>query len=186
MVDAARFGNTQTAFVTVGRKGRDFLNRRDKTIKADFSGVKDTPSIGEAREIAKKAVDLYLDGTFDEVYLIYQEFISAVQQRPVTKQLLPIPYDTQGEEEQKEYLYEPEPEKVLEILLPKYINNVVFQALMEAKASEHGARMTAMSAATDNAGEMIDKLVLSFNQARQAAITREISEIVGGANALNA
>jgi len=186
VVEAARMEDVETRFITVGRKGRDYLRRRQKTIDGQFIGIKDTPTITEAKEIANMATGLYLNGTYDEVYLIYQEFISAVQQRPVIKKLLPIPFEEGEGGQETDYLYEPQPGQVLEMLLPKYVNNEVFQALMEAKASEHGARMTAMSSATDNAGEMIDKLVLSFNRARQAAITREIAEIVGGANALNA
>ena len=130
-------------------------------------------------------MNLFRDGTFDEVYLVYQEFISPVQQRPIIKKMLPLAYEASKEEDhQTDYLYEPAPEQVLEIILPKYLNNIVFQALMEAKASEFGAQMAAMSSATDNAKEMIDMLTLSYNRARQAAITKEISEIVGGANAL--
>ncbi len=186
MLEAARFKEYDVGFIAVGRKGRDFLRRRGKNMQGEFLGIKDTPTFIEAQRIAQMAVNYYLDGIYDEVHVIYQEFISPVQQKPVTKQLLPIPYAGEGKDENTEYLYEPEPERVLEILLPKYINNVVYQALMEAKASEHGSRMTAMGSATDNAGEMIDKLILSFNRARQAAITREIAEIVGGANALKA
>ncbi|MFZ5753396.1 MAG: ATP synthase F1 subunit gamma, partial [Bacillota bacterium] len=186
MLEAARFKQYEVGFITVGRKGRDFLRRRGKNIQGEFLGIKDTPTFIEAQRIAQMAVNYFLDGIYDEVHVIYQEFISPVQQRPVMKQLLPIPYSGEGKEENTEYLYEPGPEQVLEILLPKYINNVVYQALTEAKASEHGSRMTAMGSATDNAGEMIDKLTLSFNRARQAAITREIAEIVGGANALKA
>jgi F-type H+-transporting ATPase subunit gamma len=186
MLEAARFNGCEVGFITVGRKGRDFLRRRGKNIQGEFLGIKDTPTFIEAQRIAQMAVSYYEDGIYDEVYVIYQEFISPVQQKPVMKQLLPIPYSGEGKEENTEYLYEPGPELVLEILLPKYINNVIYQALTEAKASEHGSRMTAMGSATDNAGEMIDKLTLSFNRARQAAITREIAEIVGGANALKA
>ena len=186
MLEAARFNDREVGFIAVGRKGRDFLRRRGKNIQGEFLGIKDTPTFLEAQRIAQMAVNFYLDGIYDEVHVIYQEFISPVQQRPVIKQLLPLPYEKEDQGENSEYLYEPGPEKVLEILLPKYINNVVYQALTEAKASEHGSRMTAMGSATDNAGEMIEKLTLSFNRARQAAITREIAEIVGGANALKA
>jgi F-type H+-transporting ATPase subunit gamma len=169
-------------FITVGSKGRDFLRRRDKKIKAVFTGINDVPTFSEAQRLAQVAVNSYLEGEYDQVYLVYQEFITTVQQHPVVKQLLPLPYE-QGEEK-TEYLYEPSPQEVLEILLPQYINNTMFHILTETKASEHGARMTAMTSATDNAEEMIDKLKLSYNRSRQAAITCEISEIVGGASAL--
>ncbi|MGI6587910.1 MAG: ATP synthase F1 subunit gamma [Peptococcia bacterium] len=169
-------------FITVGSKGRDFLRRRNKKVKAVFAGINDVPTFSEAQRLAKVAVNSYMEGEYDQVYLVYQEFITTVQQHPVVKQLLPLPYE-KGEEE-VEYIYEPAPQEVLSILLPQYINNTMFHILTETKASEHGARMTAMTSATDNAEEMLEKLNLSYNRSRQAAITREISEIVGGASAL--
>lgn len=184
LLEAARFGDTEVSFIAVGRKGRDFLRRRHKKIQGEITGIRDVPTFNEAQNIAKLAVDGFMEDRYDEVYLVYQEFITAVQQHPVMKQLLPIPYEKGEEQEEQEYLYEPGPTEVLEILLPKYINNTVFHILTESKASEHGSRMTAMGSATDNAAEMIDKLTLFYNRSRQAAITREISEIVGGANAL--
>lgn len=184
--ESARFEGVEIKYMAMGRRGRDFLKRRKKDIYAEYIGINDTPTIAEAQDIAKAAVDGFMNEDFDEVYVIYQEFITPVQQRPVIKKILPIPYEEKEEEDNVGYLYEPNPKKVLATLLPKFILNEVFQAIMESKASEHGARMTAMSSATDNAVEMIDKLTLSFNRARQAAITSEISEIVGGANALNA
>jgi len=183
VAESARFAEDKVYF-TVGRKGRDYMRRREKKIIGEAMGIKDTPTFLEAQRLARTAVELYLDQTFDQLYIVHQEFITAVQQKPVVKQLLPIPRTEKEQEGVSDYIYEPQPEQVLEILLPKYINNMIFQALMEAKASEQGARMTAMGSATDNAEEMINKLTLSFNRARQAAITKEISEIVGGANAL--
>lgn len=184
--ESARIEGAEIKYIALGRKGRDFLKRRNKDIYAEFIGIKDTPTLAEAQDVARTVVDGFLDEQFDEVYVIYQEFITPVQQRPAIKQLLPIPHEGEKEEDSFGYLYEPDPEIVLASILPKYILNEVFQSMMESKASEHGSRMTAMGSATDNAEEMIDKLTLSFNRARQAAITREISEIVGGANALNA
>lgn len=187
IVEGVRLAPAEVSFIAVGRKGRDFLKRRGKEIQGEFTGIKDIPTFSEAQHVARLAVNMFNDGAYDEVYLVYQEFISPVQQKPTIKRMLPISYEAEGQAEQQqqtEYLYEPAPEQVLEILLPKYINNLIYQALMEAKASEFGAQMAAMSSATDNAGEMIDKLTLSFNRARQAAITTEISEIVSGANAL--
>lgn len=169
-------------FIVVGNKGRDFLRRRNQTINTALAGINDVPTFSEAQRIAQIAVDGYLEERYDQVFLVYQEFVTTVQQCPVVKQLLPIPYEKS--EEETEYLYEPAPQEVLGILLPQYINNTMFHYLTEAKASEHGARMAAMTAATDNAEEMLDDLTLSYNRSRQAAITREISEIVGGANAL--
>jgi len=188
VLESVRLAPAEANFITVGRKGRDFLKRRGKSVQGEFTGIKDIPTFIEAQHIAKLAVKMFTEGAYDEVYLVYQEFISPVQQKPVIKKMLPISYEAAGQdgEQQSEYLYEPAPEQVLEILLPKYVNNLMFQALMEAKASEFGAQMAAMTSATDNAGEMNDKLTLSFNRARQASITKEISEIVGGANALKA
>lgn len=186
MQEAARFTDVEKGFFAIGRKGRDYLRRRQRNISAEITGLNDIPTANEAKRIVNLVVESYLNETFDEIYLVYQEFVSTLTQRPVIKQLLPIPYEETEETALTDYLYEPAPAQVLEMLLPKYVLNKVFQALMEAKASEHAARMTAMGAATKNAGEMIDKLVLSFNRARQAAITREITEIVSGADALKA
>lgn len=185
LAEAARFGAGK-GFVVIGRKGRDFLRRRDKRIDLEYTQIKDTPAFSEAVRIARAVTEAYIKGIYDEVHLIYQEFVSPAQQRPVCKQLLPIACELGEEKDRRLYLYEPGPDQVLDILLPKYLNTVIYQALMEAKAGEHGARMTAMSSATDNAGELIDELTLTYNRARQAAITREIAEIVGGVNALQA
>ncbi|MDX9871688.1 MAG: ATP synthase F1 subunit gamma [Clostridia bacterium] len=186
MVESARFDEAEKGFIAVGRKGRDYLRRRQRTLICEFIGINDIPKVSEAKTIVDVAVQTYLDETYDEIYLVYQEFVSALTQRPVIKQLLPIPYEEGEDASVSDYLYEPAPAQVLEMLLPKYILNKVYQGLMEAKASEHAARMTAMGSATKNADEMIGKLVLSFNRARQAAITREITEIVSGADALKA
>jgi F-type H+-transporting ATPase subunit gamma len=186
MAEVARFTDAEKGFIPVGRKGRDYLRRRQKNMAAEFIGINDIPTVLEAKEIVDLAVGLYLEETYDEIYIVYQEFVSALTQRPVIKQLLPIPYDEQEGTGSSDYLYEPAPAQVLDMLLPKYVLNKVFQGLTEAKASEHGARMSAMGSATKNADEMIGKLVLSFNRARQAAITREINEIVSGADALKA
>ena len=132
-------------------------------------------------------MDDFTSGRFDEINLLYTEFVSAMTQRPIVERLLPVeePED-QGEEGAVEYIYEPSPESVINILLPRFVETEVYGALMEAKASELGARMTAMRSASDNATEMIDELTLNYNRARQAGITKEISEIVGGAEAIAA
>jgi F-type H+-transporting ATPase subunit gamma len=129
-------------------------------------------------------MDIYKNCEYDEVYLVYTEFITAMRQKPVVTKLLPLEQPEEAEADETEYLFEPEAEEVLATLLPRYVENQIYQVLLEAKASEHGARMTAMGSATDNAAEMIAKLTLTYNRVRQAAITREISEIVGGAEAL--
>ncbi|WP_206811210.1 ATP synthase F1 subunit gamma [Paradesulfitobacterium ferrireducens] len=171
-----------TGLVTVGRKGRDFFRRGKVEIINEFTGLGDDPSFLQAQQIAGEVMSRYQKGEFDEVYLVYTEFITAIQQKPTLMKVLPIeqPEGKLG----RQYIFEPSPEEILARLLPKYVETVIFRTLLESKASEQGARMTAMGSATDNAKEMIDRLTLQMNRARQAAITKEISEIVGGAAAL--
>lgn len=169
--------------VTVGRKGFDFFRRVKAPIASEFVGIGDSPSFVQAREIAAEVIRLYSERQIDEVRLIYTEFINAISQRPVTVKLLPIdPPETV--QTKGLYFYEPSAEEILNTLLPKYVETQVYRAMLEGKASELGAKMTAMGSATDNATEMIDRLTLQMNRARQAAITKEISEIVGGSAAL--
>lgn len=168
--------------VAVGRKGRDFYRRGKIEIIAEFVGLGDNPSYGQAKEIAQEVISLYESGELDEVYLLYNEFVSAISQRPTRIKLLPIEKPKQVSN--TEYIFEPSAEEILTTLLPKYVETQVFRTLLEGKASEMGAKMTAMGAATDNAKEAIERLTLQLNRARQAAITTEISEIVGGASAL--
>ncbi|WP_088188724.1 ATP synthase F1 subunit gamma [Desulfosporosinus sp. FKA] len=172
----------EVKLVTVGRKGRDFFRRGKIEFLAEFVALGDDPSFNQAKEIAKEVIRLYEQGEADEVYLLFTEFVSAITQRPSQVKLLPIekPEGKQG----KQYIFEPSPDEILASLLPKYVETQIFRSILEGKASEQGARMTAMSSATDNATDMIDRLSLAMNRARQAAITKEISEIVGGAAAL--
>ncbi|KLU67054.1 ATP synthase gamma chain [Desulfosporosinus acididurans] len=172
----------EVKLVTVGRKGRDFFRRGKIEFLAEFVALGDDPSFNQAKEVAKEVIRLYEQGEADEVYLLYTEFVSAITQRPSQVKLLPIekPEGKHG----KQYIFEPSPDEILASLLPKYVETQIFRSILEGKASEQGARMTAMSSATDNATDMIDRLSLAMNRARQAAITKEISEIVGGAAAL--
>jgi F-type H+-transporting ATPase subunit gamma len=176
----------KTELIVLGKKGRDYFRFRKYPIMQEYLNIGDVPTFMQAKELAKQLMDWYADGTLSEVYLFYTKFGSAIHQIPRQVKLLPL--ETAGETEETheeiEYIFEPSPEGVLGTLLPNYVEIQIYQALLESKASEHGARRTAMSSATDNAQEMIDKLTLSFNRARQAAITTEITEIVGGANAL--
>lgn len=185
--ESVRLAPAKISYIAAGAIGRNYLRRHSKLIIAEFTGVDEIPVFKEALAIADLAVELFKNGTWDEVYLIYQQFISPIRQEPTSKRILPIPYQVAdpAKREQAEYLYEPEPEQILEGLLPNYLNNMIFEILMEASASQSGAQMTAMDSATDNAGKMIDKLTLSYNRARQAAVTTQISEIIGGANAMN-
>ncbi|MFC4077365.1 ATP synthase F1 subunit gamma [Salinithrix halophila] len=175
------------AIFVIGRKGRDFLKRREHPIIEEITGIPDSPEYADIKPIAQRAVKMFADGEFDELNLVYNEFINPVTQRPVEKRLLPLA-EVEGEEKDGQkalYEYEPSAEEVLEAILPRYAETLVYSALLESKASEFGSRMTAMSSATDNAGELIGKLTLKYNRARQAAITQELAEIVGGANALS-
>ncbi len=171
--------------VAVGRKGRDFFRRRGYEILADFISIGDDPRVDVAKEIVRCVLSLYVDGAVDEVSLIYMEFISTGRQQPTVKRLLPIEIPSQEEgAAADDYLYEPGQKKVLEMVLPRFVESQVYRALLESKVSEHAARMLAMGNASENASKMIDQLTLSFNKARQAAITKELTEIVTGAEAL--
>ncbi len=175
------------SLITIGRKGRDFFRRRGYQLLGEFIALGDEPTIAQTREIARVLIDLYKTNFIDELNLIYMEFISIGRQRPVVVKLLPVDTSVYGEakpEAMRDYVFEPEPETVLDMLLPRFVESQIYRAVLEAKASEHAARMMAMGSATENAGEMIRGLTLSFNKARQAAITKELAEIVGGADAL--
>ena len=182
-----RSSNTQeVTLVVVGRKARDFYRRRQWSIRRDMLGFWDRLAYGHAQELADYFMQQYLAGEVDEVYLIYNEFRSVAVQRPVREQLLPIPRaeDGAGTGADVDYIYEPNPETILGDLLPRHVRMQVYRALMESLAGEYGARMTAMEAATKNAKEMIDVLTIQYNKARQEKITKELLDIVGGAEAL--
>jgi F-type H+-transporting ATPase subunit gamma len=172
--------------VAVGRKGREFYRRRPWAIKHAMMGFWDRLAYSHAQELADYFVKQYLEGEVDEVHLVYNEFRSVAAQRPVRQLLLPIPRtDGAGEGAAPvDYLYEPSPEAILGDLLPRHVRTQVYRALMECLAGEYGARMTAMEAATKNATEMIGVLTIQYNKARQERITKELLDIVGGAEAL--
>ena len=182
------FGPERVKLVCVGKKGATFFRRRGYDIVAEHPVPATGISFGEAQALARTGRDLFADGQIDALYLIYTQFFSAMSQRPQTVSVLPIqpPAAEEGaaEKPKADYIFEPEPEQILGSLLPRYVDTQVYQAIVESVASEHGARMTSMSSATDNAGKMISNLTLSLNRARQATITKEIAEIVGGAEAL--
>jgi len=170
--------------VVVGRKARDFYRRRPYTIKRDMVGFWDQLAYSHACELADFFMQEYLAGEVDEVWLLYNEFRSVAVQRPVRVQLLPIPRTEGDAAESVDYIYEPGPEEILGELLPRHVRMQVYRALMESLAGEYGARMTAMEAATTNAKEMIEVLTIQYNKARQEKITKELLDIVGGAEAL--
>lgn len=167
----------------MGRKGRDFLRKRGYAIQEELVGVSDSPQFADVKTIAYAAIKQYEEGDIDELVLVYSQFINAISQKPIEKRILPLQEDVSADSSSTEYEYEPNAETVLAILLPKYAETLVYSAVIEAKASEFGARMTAMGNASKNATELISSLTLQYNRARQAAITQEISEIVAGANA---
>ncbi|MCT4688685.1 ATP synthase F1 subunit gamma [Vallitalea sp.] len=173
--------------VAVGKRGADNFRRNGYEILEQYNDVIEQPIYKDAILIGEKMLKMYTEGIIDEVYIAYTSFVSALTQEAELIKVLPV--DTEefigtGEKSSDMMTYEPSPEEVLEQVIPKYINSIIFGALRESVASEHGARMTAMDSATNNATEMIDDLSLEYNRARQASITQELSEIVGGAEAL--
>jgi len=177
-------GCTVTVSV-IGRKGRDFFRRRQWNRRQEWTGVFDRLSYEHALDIGGDIVQQFTSGTFDELHIVYNEFKSVIQQRVVVEKLLPIEsLDQEAEKLGGGYLFEPAEEELLKVLLPKHIEVQAFHALMESSAAELGARMAAMDGATRNAGEMIKKMTLYYNKTRQAAITKELMDIVGGAEAL--
>ncbi len=173
--------------VVVGRKARDFFRRRPHTIKRDMIGFWDRLAYSHAVELADGFMQQYLENEVDEVVLLYNEFRSVALQRPVRQPLLPIPRAAEAADAAGapvDYIYEPGPAAILGDLLPRHVRMQVYRALMESLAGEYGARMTAMEAATKNAKEMIDVLTIQYNKARQEKITKELLDIVGGAEAL--
>ncbi len=171
---------------TIGRKGRDALRARRLEIRKDFTGVQSDLRYERAEEIALEYKERFLSGEVDAVYLCYNEFKNAISHKPVVVQLLPIETPPQAEAAAGavEFKYEPTREKLLGDLLPRHVAMQVWRALLESAASEHGARMSAMESATRNAEDMIGSLTLQYNRARQAYITKELLDIVGGAEAL--
>lgn len=184
-------GKTVKIFV-IGRKGRDFLTRRKAPLGEYFGGVWDELGLSQARRVAHTILKPYLAEEVDEIRLVYNEFKSAMTQTVTDETLFPL--QVSGEEEEAGahmmgeagYIFEPDKKSLLDVLVPMYIEVTLLRALYESMASELGARMTAMDSATKNASDMIDSLTLQYNRARQAAITTELMEIIGGAEALNA
>lgn len=182
MIQEKHKSSDEYVLFVIGRKGRDYFRRRNMPIVEEVTGLPDSPSFADIKSIASAAVSNFERGAYDELYLFYNEFVNALTQIPTAKRLLPLE-EVGGTAAASNYEYEPSPEGVLEVLLPKYAETLIYSALLDGKASEFGARMTAMGNATKNATKMINNLTLTYNRARQAAITQEISEIVAGANA---
>ena len=177
-----RKGETQAALITCGRWGKDLIAAAGLKVQQNFE-VSDTPTHEEALTIAEELKRIYREGEADEIVLVYQRYKTVLAQIPDSRRLLPLDQIRAGTAE-RETIYEPDRESILNVLLDMYIGNTVHAVLLEARTGEHSARMTAMTAASDNTEELINDLTLELNHARQAAITTEISEIAGGAEAL--
>jgi F-type H+-transporting ATPase subunit gamma len=174
----------EARFEVVGRKGRDYFRRRRLNITRDLPGVAGDTALTRAKELAAIMTEEFLNGTVDAVWLAYNQFRSVVSQKPSIEQLLPVKPPASAGVGSLEFLFEPGKAEILDYLLPLYIETQLHRALLESVASEFGAKMTAMENATKNATEMINRLTLQYNRARQASITKELMEIVGGAEAL--
>ncbi len=182
---AKEFDEARLRLYIVGKKGNAFFRRRNYNVAETLTVDSKNATLADAAAITQAVRAAFEGGDIDELFIVYTKFMSALTQRPTVLKLLPI--ETPPTEEgagAADYIFEPAPEQLLAELLPRYVLTQVYQSILESVASEHGARMTSMSSATDNAGKMISTLTLSLNRARQAGITKEISEIVGGAEAL--
>ncbi|MGB2952818.1 MAG: ATP synthase F1 subunit gamma [Gaiellaceae bacterium] len=187
-----RADGAEVRWLVAGKKGQSTLRFRRFRIEQAWTGFSDRPAYHDAQAIAHRLAELYEEEEFDRVIVLYNEFVSALTQRVRQQDILPIPEDVlaarEGEEHEQaltgDFIYEPEPEQILERLLPVYVETELYRALLESAASEQGARMTAMRNASKNAAELIDDLTLAMNRARQAEITQEILEVVAGADAL--
>jgi F-type H+-transporting ATPase subunit gamma len=197
MREAANFAAEQTIYVTSGRKARQFVTRTRRELLADFE-LKDAPTILETKAISMFCVEKFLNGEVDQVTVLYTHFLNTISQRPVAQTLLPIspfafeeaakaiaPNDG-ATDPMLEYIFEPSPQAVLDFMLPYYVQYQVFQMVLDARASEHSARMVAMKNATDNANQFIKDLTLEYNKMRQASITTELLEIATAQMALGA
>ncbi|HET7807893.1 MAG TPA: ATP synthase F1 subunit gamma [Gaiellaceae bacterium] len=190
-----RSEGVEARWLVAGKKGRSSLSFRNYELDASWTGFSDRPAYSDAQTIAHRAAELYENGEVDRVVVVYNQFVSALVQRVVEQDVLPIPEQLleQGRQEEQEqtallgdFIYEPEPEEILRRLLPVYVETELYRALLESAASEQGARMTAMRNASGNAADLISSLTLDMNRARQAEITQEILEVVAGADALTA
>jgi len=193
LAQEARAQGLEVKWAVVGKKGQSTLRFRRFPIAEAWTGFTDEPAHADARAIAHKVAELFIEREVDRVVMVYNHYVSPLTQTVEVEDLLPIPRSILDDEEEKsayeialegDFIYEPEPEQILERLLPTYLETSVYRALLESAASKHGAQMTAMRSASKNAGELIDTLTLDMNRARQAEITQEILEVVAGADAL--
>ncbi|HEX9268412.1 MAG TPA: ATP synthase F1 subunit gamma [Candidatus Limnocylindria bacterium] len=172
-------------YIAVGRKGIGTLRRMRASVSAEFPGIPDRPTTADTNAIARTAVDEFVGGNADEVHLAFTRFINTLRQEPMIRRLLPLEPETERAHERVlQYLFEPDPVEVLNLILPRFVEIAVYQAILESKASQFSAQMVAMRNATDSAGELIDEITLAANKARQSRITKEMLEIASGAEAM--
>lgn len=182
--EMSKYDRQRLQLVTIGRRANQFYGRRGYSIVGNHSLPNTGATMEDAQQITQQVRDMFESKQVDQVFLTYAKFINPVTQRPIVQQLLPIQPPAEEDGATYDFVFEPPAPELLARLLPRYLFTQVFQAILEATASEHGARMTAMSMASENAGKMIKDLTLTMNRARQAGITKEIAEVVGGAEAL--
>ena len=193
-LEFAQEKSQQTRWVTLGQKGRDLAYVRGANIVGDFSSFKSSPSFSDVTPIARMLIDDYLDSVVDEVYVAYTDYVNTIRQDTRVVRIMPMitgnfednenTQSSMDNESQVGYTYEPEPEELLEAILPRFTQVQVYQSVLESLASEHSARMVAMRNATDNANELSGALRLAYNKARQLSVTSDLLDIVGGAEAL--
>lgn len=182
----AEYTDREVSVFAIGRKASEYFGKRDYTLQDQETGIFNHMKFEDAARISGKLVQLYRDGVFDRIEIVYNEFKSAIQQNLVVEDFLPFKPDEEmlQQNNQVDFIYEPDKEAILNVVIPKHLNVQVWRTLLESNAAEQGARMTAMESATDNAQDLIERLSIFYNRSRQAAITTEISEIVSGSEAL--
>ena len=174
------------SIIVLGQSGVDFLKNRGYEVESSLVDVPDQPSFKSIQAIAKHAIDLFSEEHIDELKIYYSHYVSVLENKPSVKQVLPLSQEdsSQGQGQMSSYEFEPDKDSILRVILPQYVESLIYGTILDAKASEHAARMTAMKNASDNATELIDDLSLQYNRPRQAEITQQITEIVGGSAAL--
>lgn len=174
------------SIIVLGQSGVDFLKNRGYEVESSLVDVPDQPSFKSIQAIAKHAIDLFSEEHIDELKIYYSHYVSVLENKPSVKQVLPLSQEdsSQGQGQMSSYEFEPDKDSILRVILPQYVESLIYGTILDAKASEHAARMTAMKNASDNATELIDDLSLQYNRARQAEITQQITEIVSGSAAL--
>lgn len=185
-IESKHNNSDEYSIVVLGQQGVDFLKNRGYEIEYSQVDVPDQPSFKAVQALANHAIDLYSEEDIDELNIYYNHYVSVLENKPTSRQVLPLSQEdsSKGQGQMSSYEFEPDKESILNVILPQYVESLIYGTILDAKASEHATRMTAMKNATDNASELIDDLSLEYNRARQAEITQQITEIVGGSAAL--